>query len=132
MKKIHFNESAFTLLEVLVSLSLFSIGAVSVARSFSQHLAYASQADRRSGAIDAAQQVLDGLRVLDPSTLPKLAATTTQNVNVGGRTYAVTTTFCPTAYNSYCASNSSRYLSINVTYRGLSQYKVDTIFSQLR
>ncbi len=124
------TQRGFTILEVLVSLSIFSIASVAIAKSFTNHLAFNKQAERRSGAITAVQQVLDGLRVLDPSTLPTTGTSAAQNVTVGNKTYAVTTQYC--RITSYCSSANVRFLTVKAKYRGTDQYTVDTIYSQLR
>lgn len=119
----------FTLLEVLVSLSLFSLASIAIAKSFTLHISTNNKSEQKTGAIMAAQRVLDQIRVLDPTTLPT-SGTTSQNVTIGSRNYQTSTTYCNPS--TYCSSTNVRFLTVKVQYRGSQLYAVDTIFSQLR
>lgn len=119
----------FTLLEVLVSLVLFSIAGIAMAKSFTHHLSTNTRNEQRSAAVMAAQQVLDGLRVLDPATFPS-SGSTTQNITVGIRTFSVTTTYCSNI--TYCPNNNTKHIKVDVKLRGTTIYSVSTVYVQLR
>ena len=120
----------FTLIEVLVSLCIFSIASIAVGKSFINHLTITHTAELRGDAFVAAQQVLDGLRVQDPSTFPTTGSTGPQTVGIGGKNYSVMVYYCRVA--TYSSSANVRFLTVEVSYRGVVQYSVDTIYSQLR
>ncbi len=123
------SQSGFSLVEVLVSLFLVSITGVAFTHAFLGSLKFNTLSEKRSGAISAAQQVLDELRTKDPFTLPT-SGTTSNTINVGGRNFTVLVTYC--SIGSYCSTPSIRTLSARVTYRNENLYAVDTIFTQLK
>lgn len=118
----------FSLVEVMVSVALFSVVSALMAPSFIYHLKTNSRAEVKNGAIAATQQRLDTLRSSDPTSLPS-SGSDTQNVAVGERTFSVKTYYCQTA--AWCTT-SSRHLKIEVSYRNTFVYSAETIFSQLR
>ncbi len=122
------TSGGFSLLEALVSLLIFSVGAISIMDSFAAHLAFNNRSEVRSAATLAAQQVLDALRVQDPATFPT-SGTIDQNITIGPRTFLVSVTYCKDPL--YCSSDTVRQLSVKAKLHGQTMYSVDTIFSQL-
>ena len=82
----------------------------------------------KSAAIAAAQQVLDEMRLQDPTTLPS-SGSTERTVAYGSRQFTVRTSYCTLA--SYCATNI-RQIRLGVSYLGKMRYQVDSVFCQLR
>ncbi len=123
------NSRGFTLIELMFSLLLFGVTASAMTSGFRAMQQQNLQNEVRSGAIGAAQQVLDELRLTDPTTLPTNGSAS-QNITYGARTYTVTTSYC--ALSSYCTSSSIRQIRLGVTYDGQTRYQVDTVFCQLR
>ena len=123
------KQRGFTLIEVLVSLGIFSIITAGVTSAFSSHLKYNSVAGYRTGAINAAQQRLDDLRKDDPVAMPT-SGVTTATTTIGGRAFAVVTRFCTNA--TYCASANQRHIKVEVSYRGTILYAVETVYTKLR
>ena len=130
MKRSCFINSGFTLLEVLVALMIFGVIAASLTPMFATHAKFNSQAEIRSGAIAAAQEVLDNVRLQDPATLPLTGTSSIQNVEAGDRTYQVTVSYC--SNSAYCLTSASRHLKVDVSYRGQEMYEVETVYTQLR
>lgn len=128
-KKIQRSNKGFSLLEVLLSMSLFGIAGITMAQAFSHQLAFNTNSEIRSGAIMAAQQVLDDYRMEDPNALP-LSGSEAQNITIGSKTYNTMTYFCETA--AYCASASVRQLRTEVRYNSRVYYNIETIYAQLR
>jgi prepilin-type N-terminal cleavage/methylation domain-containing protein len=126
----HKNSAGFSLVEILVSLSITSIAMLAVGNAIATHIWFNTRSEQRSGAILAAQQVLDPLRLVDPSTLPT-SGTSSTTVTIGALNYTVTTTYCPTG-QSYCTSNNIRYMTTKVVLNGTQFLSLDTAFSQLR
>ena len=122
------TQNGFSLIEVLVALSLFTMVSGLMAPSFIFHLKTNYRAEVRNGAIAATQQRLDTLRSQDPGLLPTTGSET-QNITVGERTFAVKTIYCRNA--AWC-NTSARNLNIEVTHRSQLVYKAETVFSQLR
>ena len=122
------SQAGFTLIEMLVAMSLFLMVSALMAPSFVAHLSYTLGAERRTEAVAAAQQVLDELRVLDPATLPT-SGTSSQNITAGQRTFQVVTTYC--SDTTYC-STRSRLIGIDVSFKNEEIYHVETVFTRLQ
>lgn len=122
------SQDGFSLVEVMFSIAIFAVASLGVAKAFSTHLQINTAAERKSGAILAAQQVLDELRLEDPASFPS-SGTETRSVTVGRRTFSVVVTYCVLA--AYC-SGTSRSLDISVLHNGAVQFEVQTVYAQLR
>lgn len=123
------NEKAFTLLEVLMSLVIFSIVLAGAAPAFIMNSKLNTFAELRSQAQAAAELKLDALRFSDPQDLPTTGQTGPENLIVGNRTFQVTTLYC--SPNTYCTTNT-RQLKVTVTYKNKTQYAVETVFTKLK
>lgn len=130
--KIHLRkeriQAGFSLVEVLVAMSLFTIVSALMVPSFIYHSKTNYKSEVKNGAIAATQQRLDTLRSQDPSTLSS-SGSDTQNISIGERTYSVKTIYCRNP--SWC-NTSARNLNIEVSHRNIIVYKAETVFSQLR
>lgn len=124
------NEEGFTLIEVIVSLGLFSIITAGVLPGFLYFTKYNTDSEIKQGAVEAAQKTLDGIRLLDPSTLPTTGSVTTTSVSGGERSYSVTVSYCQNA--TYCTSANMRHISVSVSYKGTTKYSVETVYTKLR
>lgn len=123
------RQAGFTLIEFMFAVTVFGVAAAAMTQSFAQMSQRNANHEVRSGAIGAAQKVLDELRIENVTSLPSTGSTTTEVV-YGGRTFSVQTTYCAIA--AYCASNSIRHIRVGVIYREQTRYQVDTVFCQLR
>ena len=123
------SQAGFTLIEILVALTIFIIASALMAPSFIAHLKYNLGAERRSGAVAAAQEYLDQLRALDPATLPSSGTAAPVLVNAGERTYSVVVKYCLTP--AYCTSRS-RLIRLEVSFANELMYTVETVFTQLQ
>jgi general secretion pathway protein I len=130
MKRELKTERGFTLLEVLVSIVIFTVAALGMAKAFTDHLTTNTLNERRSEAISAAQQVLDNVRTLDPATLPASGQAAEQTITFGERSYKVNLFYC--FPSTYCTSNNIRQLHTEVKLNGQLIYQVDTVYAQLR
>lgn len=122
------NERGLTLIEALVALAILGIAAVAIMPAFMTQLDSNRRSETRSGAVTASQQVLEGLRLADPASLPTTGAGAPQTVTVGDRTYEVTTFYCLQA--ALCDARS-RHLRVEVSHDGRVVYDVETVFTQL-
>ena len=124
------SEGAFSMMEVLASLLVFSVGAMGVATTFVSQMAINTKSEVRSGAIIAVNQVLDELRVSSVNALPTSGRQFVRSVTVGTRAFDVYVTYC--RQNEYCTSSSVRQLHAEARLKGSMRYEVDTVFAQLR
>jgi len=127
---LRFSERGFSLIEVLVSISLFSIIGMGLAKGFIMQMRSNNESAIRIQAISAAQQVLDRIRTVDPASLPTGGSAAAETVSISGRNYSVVISYC--AISAYCTAATTRQLRAVVSYRNIKRYEVDTVFSQLR
>lgn len=123
------KEKGFTLIEVIIAMTILGVGLAAMAPLFLAHLQINNRSELRNGAVLVAQQTLDTLRLQNPITMPTSGSTTPQSVTMGGRTYKVITTYC--VFTNYCNSGS-RHIRVEVQFRGKTLYTVDTVYTQLR
>ena len=123
------NERGFTLVESLVALAVLSMVVVGVLGAFSVHSLANTASERRMEATNAAEQVIEFLRLDDPELMPSTGTVGPQLVTLNRRGYEVYTQFCTRA--EYC-TDTSRHLLIEVFLDGRRVYDVETIFTQMR
>jgi prepilin-type N-terminal cleavage/methylation domain-containing protein len=123
-------QRGFSLIEVIVSISLFSIIGMGLAKGFIMQMKSNNDSAIRIQAISAAQQVLDRLRTEDPASLPSGGSAAAETVSIAGRNYSVVISYC--VISAYCTATTTRHIRATVSYRNSKRYEVDTVFSQLR
>jgi type II secretory pathway pseudopilin PulG len=123
-------ECGFSLLEALFAVTLLGIVAMAISRAFVAQARANTQSEIRSEAVQAAQQVLDRLRTVDPASLPASGSQTPENIVVGNRTYSVVVAYC--LESAFCSAATTRHIRATVNYRSVKRYEVDTVFAQLR
>ena len=131
-KQLHYKSMrGFTLLEILVSLMIFSIASLGLGKLFAGSMSQNTRSERITSAIQVAQGVLDGYRTIDPGTLPNSTTTINTTSQVGTRVFNVATTICPTG-TAYCGTTSMRELSVQVNFKGKPVHKVNVVYAQLK
>lgn len=130
MRKKNSIESGFSLLEILVSVSIFSIAAIGMLPTFNSFMGRNSHSHVQASALQAAEQVLDSMRILDPATLPASGNNGGTNITIGNRSFVVTTYFCE--QSSLCNSTLTRHLRVQVSYQNEVIFNVQTVFTSLR
>lgn len=123
-------QDGFTLLELMVAFSLFSVAALSMANVFASNVRFNTRNERTTEAVEVAQQYLDELRVLDPATFPGAGASTTKTFSINGKSYLATATYC--SPSTYCTSGNIKAIHVRVTHNSTVYYEVDTVFTELR
>ena len=123
------SSKGMTLLEVLVAMAIVGIAMTSIAPAFVTCLDTNTRNEVRSGAVAAAQSVMEGLRRQDPATLPMSGVSSPQQVSVGNRNYEVVASFCVVA--DFCGSGS-RHVIVEVNLNGRLFYSAESVFTQLR
>ena len=96
------NVNGFTLMEVIFALSLFALTMSALFPAFLDHVRFNTFSEVRSGSYQAAQVVLDKLRIEDPASMPSSGSDSEQNVSIGSRLYAVTVSYCEEV--AFCAA----------------------------
>ena len=123
------DHRGFSLIEVMASIAIFGIVATGMTSSFVKMQQTNLANEIKTGAMGAAQKVLDELRVSDPASLPSSGTSAPQTITIQGRAFSVTTTYCPVA--TYCTS-TMRQLRITANYKSVKRYEVDSIYCQLQ
>ena len=123
------NSSGFSLIEVMASIAIFGVVAAGMTGTFVKTQQANLSNEIKSGAMGAAQKVLDELRVSDPATLPSSGTSAAQIVTIQNRSYSVTTSYCPDS--AYCSS-TMRMLRVTANYKDVKRYEVDSIYCQLQ
>lgn len=120
----------FTLIEVLVSMLIFSVVVASLPSVFVAHLRYNQRAEIKTAALLAAQRVLDDYRVQDPSTLPTSGSQDFLNITINGYNFDATAYFC--LESAYCLASTNRHIRVEISYDTNTVYGVETVFTRLR
>ena len=123
-------DKGFTLIEIMVALVVFGIVMAALPVAFMSHLTYNTRMEKKTGALNAAQQVLDNLRVQDPSTLPISGVVGPQAVSMNDTNYQVLTYFCENSH--YCNTSTSRHIRVAVKENNETLYEVQTVFTRLK
>jgi Tfp pilus assembly protein PilV len=123
------NARGFGMAEALIAMAILGIVLTGLAPSFFVLLNANTLNDERSGALAAAQQIVERLRRQDPAALPTSGADPMQLVAVGAREYEVVTRYC--SRPSLC-STGARHLLVEVTYGGRQVLSVETVQTALR
>ena len=124
------SERGFTILEVLVALSLMAIVAAGLVPAFTTFLKFNTRAEIKSEALSAAQQVLDELRLVDPATMPSSGSDPAVNITLGSRTYQVIVDYCVDA--SLCTSTTRQLVLEVFDNNAESVYSTQTVYTKLR
>jgi prepilin-type N-terminal cleavage/methylation domain-containing protein len=124
------NNRGFSLVEVMVSISLFSIVSAMMATSFTQLLKTNYDNEIRSGAYRAGERVIESYRQQAISTLPTTGSAAAQTITVNGRDYSVVPSFCAVA--SFCTTANIRHIRVTVNYENTKRYEVDSVFAEVQ
>lgn len=123
------SSSGFSVIEVLVAVSISAIVLTSTASAFIAQLRFTTRGETRTEAMLASQQVIDDLRASKISTLPPSGMMPGRYISIGARTYLVQIEICPVS--DYCTSNNIRHFAVSTTYKGEKIYSTETVFAKL-
>jgi general secretion pathway protein I len=123
------HAAGFTLSEALIALALVAMVAVAVVPVFVMHMDVNTRDEIRSGAVSAAQERLEALRLEPPAAMPPEGSTAPQLVEVDGRRYEVVTHYCE--IDEYCEDSRSRHVRVEVLIDGTTIYDVETVYTEL-
>ena len=122
------NSRGTSLIETVAALAILGIALAAAVPAFMIQLETNTFAEHHSGAVAAAQQVMEDLRFQDPSTLPSAGAAPPQTIAAGSEVYTVIVRFC--VQSSFCDSNS-RHVRVEVFHDGQQIYSVESVFTRL-
>lgn len=123
------RSNGLTIVETIVALAILGVVLSFVVPSFVTNLQISSRTELRGTAVAVAQQVLEGLRQVDPTTLPSTGNSAPQSITVQGRTFQAVTTYCAQA--SFCSA-SARHVRVAVSYNGSQLYVAETVYTKLQ
>lgn len=124
------QESGFTLIEVIVSISLFGIMLSTLPTAFISFMRFNTQMELRSQAMAAAQYVLDEMRLENPQTMPT-SGVDSEVVTIGSRNFLVNIRYCTNA--AFCGASTMRHIAVQVDYGEQDDiYAVETVFTKLK
>ncbi len=124
------QQAGFTMMEVLVAMTIMALVSAAMAPVFHQHAKTNTEMEKRTAAVEAAQQILDLLRFSDMTTLPTSGAGTTQTINTSGYAFSATPYYCRTA--DLCQSTSTRHITVEISYQNEKIYELETVYTKLR
>lgn len=143
-KKFHHDDEGLTLVESLVSLTIFTIVAAIMMPFFANQRLNVINNELQTGAVAVSQHILDRLRLADIATLPSSGTATTLPLLLGqttadttnltkmGKNYSATIFYCPiTPTDDYCNSNA-RHIKVEVSYNGQIIYTAETVYTRLQ
>lgn len=123
------NSKGYTLVEVLVAMSILAIATAAATPAFVRQLHANTQSEIRAGAIAVAQDTLDALRSGSIQTLPSSGTDGPFDADGGKRTYQVQREYC--AISAYCPSNNTRHIKVHVSYHGTTVFTAETVLTRL-
>lgn len=122
------NEKGTTLIEALVAMLVLALAATAILPAFVTQMDASNMSEERTTAVAASQQVLEALRLVDPTTLPSSGSSAPQMVVVGPHAFSVVTRYCVTA--TYCNA-TARHVVAEVYLDGVKVYDAETVFTKL-
>lgn len=122
------NSKGFTLIEVLVALCIFCIVCASTAPAFINHAMANTSSERKTTAINFAQNILDNLRKEDTTNLLSSGSEEISN-KINGKNLIAKVSYCTN--KTYC-STASRHILVEVFFEDKKIYDVETVYTQLR
>ena len=122
------NARGASLIETVAALAILGIALAAAVPAFMLQMDTNTFAEHHSGAVAAAQQVMETLRNQDPASLPSSGSSAIQAVTVGHHEYEAVTHYCQRSV--YCGSDS-RHIVIEVSFAGQMVYTIETVFTRL-
>ena len=116
-----------------MALTIMALLSASVVPTFVGQSRLNTLSEKKTEAVQAAQLVLDDLRVEDISLLPVSGNASPRDVTAGTRTYQVVVSYCGNP--DHCPPNTSdntRHLAVAVSLNGEVMYEIATVFTNIK
>ncbi len=124
------TQRGFTLIEVMISLLIFSVVLGGMAPAFVSQLKSNSRSQIRTEAIAVSQQVMDSLRLQNPSTLPVSGSSSPEIITFGNRSYSAVAFYCEAT--AYCTTANNRHITVRVSHNNVQVFETQSVYTQLR
>jgi len=122
------SRTGFSLIEAIIAIAIVAILLAGVVPAFVSNLRVNTDSEIRSGAVAAAQTVLDQFRVRPKSQWQTSGSTVT--IVSHGRSYDVLAQHGPFCQDGTCYADSE-LIELEVSHGGRSRYAVATVFTVL-
>lgn len=123
------SAKGYSLLEVLISVALFSLVFAVMSPAFVSQMRGNRTSQLEMEAIQAANTVIDQKRLIDPATMPSSGSDSAITVPINNHNYAVTVSYCTNS--GLCTGNTIRHIQINVALNNENVFTTETVFTQL-
>ncbi len=114
--------------EALIALMIFGIGLAVIAPIFVSNSRINRQQEVRTGAVAAAQQVLDTLRFRNFGQWP--ASATEQQIDTDMGVFNATINWCESG-GDCLAITGTRHVTVSIQFNGKQVYEVETVYTQV-
>lgn len=114
-----------TIVEALIAIAILAVAMAAIIPAFTNNARINSQQELRSGAVAAAQLVLDNLRVRSWSSWP-----TSQSVDAGSHTFDVAIAICTEGASGCFTTTDARHVELEVSNDDTTYYTVETVFTR--
>lgn len=123
------TNQGLTIVEALVALGIFAIAMAALIPVFTSNARTNNRMELRSGAVSAAQFVLDDLRISQRNDW-NLTWPTSVTVSAGSHTYVVGINVCATGDTDCLTTIDAKHIRLEVTQGGTTYYEVETVFTR--
>lgn len=124
------RDRGFSLIEVLVAISVLSISTAAIIPVYIGQMQINGRMEIKTEAIQVAQRYIDELRQKDPLFLPSSGVSSELSMEVGNHRYQTHIFYCRDS--SLCTSARTRHITVEVSYHDEKVYEVQTVFTKLR
>lgn len=122
------KQKGFSLVEVLVSLSIIMLISTGIFHSLMMNIKHTRNSFYRSQAVQVAQEYLDRLRHQDPTSIPS-SGNATDSITIGEREFEIDVSYC--LKNQFCGLNT-RHVSLEIFHNGVKYFDVETVYTKLK
>lgn len=122
------RRDGLSIIEAVIAVSLLAIALTSILPAMTNFSRINTQQEVKTGAVVAAQQVLDRLRQADFDTWPQNGET--QTVEVNAATYDVNISYCSAGSSDCYSTTFARHVNLEVEHHDKTVYEVETVYTR--
>ncbi len=123
------SEKGITLIETIVAMLILALALLGLIPGLVHFSDVNEATSLRSAAVQAAQQVNERIRRVDPTTLPTSGSTSPEALTIDHYDFSIVRHFC--LDTTMCIGNS-RHMTTEVSFNGQTVYRTETVFTKLR